>query len=789
MHPFSFEPKSVFKKYLVLFITIGAFNNVLAQDECGYMKNYFYKKQTVAGYEKNRADFDKKIKSALQKKTEILQNEEPETYIIPVVVHVLWKEQLEKLSEEAVAIQLARLNEDYNNLNYDQIYVPNYFKPLIGNMRIRFVLAQTDPENRPTNGIVYKETQTRFNQSLLYNDDYMKLESKGGSDAWDPLQYLNIWVCDLGDALNGYATFPEDLIGAEIKRDGVVISTLAFGISPINRGGYNFGRTLVHEVGHWLGLRHIWGDDDGPPEKNIYLPEACRNSGTPNFCQYDDCIDDTPLQGKRSKGSHPFSYKQFSCSNGPNGDMWMNYMDYVSHLNRLMFSKGQVERARTVLTNTRSMLLDSKGLKPPTYSQGNVESFRTSAFTAVGVGKDGYIWAGTNLFGLYKYNFNSWTEVPALANRDIRQIATDKQGGIWIAQTGYEDTRGIGGGINYFPDTVATNFSYVSTSGGLPSRLCRGVFVDTNLTVPQNNIWTANVPERNFVIENENVVSIFSGGGIGLKLYSQSFQKKTTGLNPSPIGNGTYVAKTIGGNKNEIWLFDDAVVNQSKIVRYNALNQTPITPSFDHNNTNGKLAAGFFVNSIYFDKLANKWLGLERGGVVYADKDNLWKQLTLPADMNADVVVNTITGDNSNNIFIGTSQGLVVFNLADIADTKKYKLLRLEDNLPSDNVTALAVHEKRKLLVVATDNGITLLPKDCILQTCEAASPQISFSMANGSWNNPAIWSNGQVPQCGSIVVIQHQVQVNNKANAGSIELIEGALRVEPEVLLIVCQQ
>ena len=381
----------------------------------------------------------------------------------------------------------------------------------------------------------------------------------------------------------------------------------------------------------------------------------------------------------------------------------------------------------------------------------------------------------------------NWSEVTELANRDIRQIVPDKFGGIWIAQIGHDGDRGIGGGINYFPKSNTADFTYISTSTGLPSRLPRGIYVDTSQPANGFNVWTANIPERNFAIVNDEVVSVYKGGAVGYKGHLASFQMVSEGLNPSPIAPNTFVCKAIGGSVNEVWVFDDAVINQPRIVRYNAATKALLAPSYDASNTSNALPASFIVNSIHFDGFGNKWVGLQAGGIAYANSSNTWQKLALPAELLSDVAVNAIVSDKEGNIFIGTSQGLVVLNQAMIGTTASYKLLRIEENLPSDNVTALAVDTLRKAIIVGTDNGICLLQKNCILSSCEAPAPIIAYTIKNGNWDDPTVWSKGILPTCGTIVVIQHHIKVNSSSNTGSLNLIEGSLVVEAGVQLVIC--
>jgi pregnancy-associated plasma protein-A len=158
----------------------------------------------------------------------------------------------------------------------------------------------------------------------------VKFKSQGGVDAWPSDAYLNLWVCSLGGGLLGYAQFP----GGPAATDGVVILNKAFGTTGTATAPFDLGRTAVHEVGHWLNLRHIWGDT-----------EDC--SGT-------DFVADTPNAQHPNFGKPSFPH--ISCSNGPSGDMFMNYMDYVDDDSMVMFTAGQVARMRTALDGPRGAI-------------------------------------------------------------------------------------------------------------------------------------------------------------------------------------------------------------------------------------------------------------------------------------------------------------------------------------------------------------------------------------------------------------------------------------------------
>lgn len=246
---------------------------------------------------------------------------------IPVVVHVVHKTAAENISRAQIDSQIAILNADFRMKNADVADVPAAFLPLVADSRIEFVLASTDPDGNPTDGV----TRTETSENAFDTDDRIKFDATGGKDAWDTAEYLNIWVGNLAGGLLGYAQFP----GGPAATDGVVCRSTAFGDTGTAEPPFDKGRTATHEVGHWLNLRHIWGDDGG----------GCTGS---------DLVADTPNQGGPNSGKPVFP--SLSCNNGPNGDMFMNYMDYVDDEAMVMFTAGQVMRMQACLDGPRASI-------------------------------------------------------------------------------------------------------------------------------------------------------------------------------------------------------------------------------------------------------------------------------------------------------------------------------------------------------------------------------------------------------------------------------------------------
>jgi len=259
-------------------------------------------------------------------------------YNIPVVVHVVYNTASENVSDAQVQSQIAVLNKDFSKTNTDASSIPSVWQSIAATTDIQFCLATVDPNGNATNGITRTSTAT----TSFSTNDNMKHTSTGGRDAWPAGSYLNLWVCDLGSGLLGYAQFP----GGPASTDGVVCDYQAFGTTGTAAIPFHLGRSGTHEVGHWLNLYHIWGDDGS----------SC--SGTDN-------VSDTPNQADENYGCPAFP--SVSCSNSPNGDMWMNYMDYSDDNCMFMFTNGQKARMQALLATggSRNSLLSSGGCGTP----------------------------------------------------------------------------------------------------------------------------------------------------------------------------------------------------------------------------------------------------------------------------------------------------------------------------------------------------------------------------------------------------------------------------------------
>ena len=250
---------------------------------------------------------------------------------VPVVVHVVWNTNAENISDAQIFSQIDVLNEDFRRTNVDVINTPSVWQGIAADCEIDFCLATIDPNGATTTGIT--RTQTSLTSFSIQND-YMKSTSNGGIDAWPNEDYLNIWVCDLGNGLLGYATPPSNFISNE---DGVVIGYKYFGTTGVVQSPYHKGRTTTHEIGHWLNLDHIWGNGGN-----------CGN----------DNVSDTPTQEEENYSCPSFPHNANSCgTSNADGDMFMNYMDYTNDACMNLFTAGQKTRMTAAINQYRNNLL------------------------------------------------------------------------------------------------------------------------------------------------------------------------------------------------------------------------------------------------------------------------------------------------------------------------------------------------------------------------------------------------------------------------------------------------
>lgn len=326
---------------------------------CATVEYMNYRESLQPGYIQSTVDAFNNAKKANSAKSD-------ETYIIPVVVHIVYNSAAQNIPDSVIYNQIQILNEDFNRLNADTINMRADFQPHVGSGNVEFRLASFDPNGNPTSGI----TRTQTTHSTFMTDiiammsgDMSQLErvkstTNGGINPWNQSRYLNIWICNMAmtllgsevPMLMGYATPPDGLSNWPAGStaglsDGVVLQYQAVGRNnpnPLVIQGQSFvvkGRTATHEVGHYLGLRHIWGDGD---------------------CSQDDGIADTPNASAQS--DQDCNTTKNTCVDNIGGvdlpDMVENFMDYSAEDCQNSYTKEQINLIRAVLENERWDLIN-----------------------------------------------------------------------------------------------------------------------------------------------------------------------------------------------------------------------------------------------------------------------------------------------------------------------------------------------------------------------------------------------------------------------------------------------
>jgi Pregnancy-associated plasma protein-A/Secretion system C-terminal sorting domain len=464
--------KTIFISFYIFCFAIYGAN---AQRRCA---SYEHNKALI----ENDAEFAQK-RMTIETQTEIFrlqpQKKSRTIVTVPVVVHIIYNTTAQNISDAQITSQITALNQDFRKLNQDFSGTPAVFQPLGADCEIEFCLAQQNPAGVATNGIVRVQTS---NVSFTDNDD-VKFNSTGGDNSWDATKYLNIWVCPLSGGLLGYAQLP----GGSASTDGVVVKTTAFGVGGSSIAPYNKGRTATHEVGHWLNLLHIWGEDNG----------SCLGS---------DLVNDTPNQDADNIGCPTFP--QISCGNSPNGELFMNFMDYTNDACMFMFTNGQSTRMNALFAmgGVRHSIVNSIGCIAPNVGICVTPSLLNA--NPVGATMATLNWAsvaGATLYNIqYKLNSSS----------------------IWTTTTSTTNTKAING-LN-----VSTSYDFkVQAICGISTGVYSGIMSFT--TTPFNGICIDNYEPNNTrttavaIPINNNLTSILANN-----TDKDFFKISTTNTNP-----------------------------------------------------------------------------------------------------------------------------------------------------------------------------------------------------------------------------------------------------------------
>ncbi|MBL7817073.1 MAG: T9SS type A sorting domain-containing protein [Saprospiraceae bacterium] len=422
--------------------------NVEEDHHCGTMKRYNAMMQSSPAYRQSRQQIDnhaKKFATSARK-----ENLSGGVIVIPVVFHVIYNPSVpaQNISDDQIKAQIKQLNDDYRRTNSDRTATPNAFLSAANDMEIQFCLATRDPNGNATTGI----TRHSYSSPTSWTETNFDATPKPAT-IWDRDKYLNLWSANLGNSLLGYAQFPGDIAST----DGVVL--LYSSVGSIDKPGtvadFAYGRTASHEVGHWLNLYHIWGDDSG----------ACTGS---------DQVNDTPNQTSDTNGCGTFPETD-ACTTTSPGVMYMNYMDYSFDNCLNMFTSGQKDRMVATLNGVRSSLLTSNGCTPLTPDYAVNASAGTYATCA----------GSTITYTVLTTAFNSYATNISLATSDVPAGCTANLSSSTVSPGGSASiTLNIGSGVaaGFYsfwlkttsgasnPDSVALTFNvHTATLSGTPT--------------------------------------------------------------------------------------------------------------------------------------------------------------------------------------------------------------------------------------------------------------------------------------------------------------------------------
>lgn len=391
----------------------------------------------------------------------------PDTiYRIPVVFHVVYNGGIQNTDYALLESQIEVLNEDYRRRNADTVNTRAIFKDRAADVGFEFFLATIDPDGNPTNGVTRTPTTSTFS---FFNLDAMKSSATGGKDAWDTDEYLNIWVCDLGGLVLGFAypptgapNWPAGQGAGSSAEEGVVIHYEIVGRNnPLASGQLSIadqGRTAVHEVGHFWGLRHIWGDSGNP------------FTGAPDCdITQDDGFSDTPHAGNNSQISG-CSFSKNTCSNAESPDepdMVENYMDYSTESCQNMFTQQQADLMRSMAVIGRPGL--GKVIATETYELeagqwivvNGTDTFQIVAGVSVPL-ENGDQVMFLNLNNGYEYTVNQGSTT--LSGPSTAYLVEDGTVSFSQTQTGIKDV--YESSISLYPNPSKSSFTIQHTIDG-----------------------------------------------------------------------------------------------------------------------------------------------------------------------------------------------------------------------------------------------------------------------------------------------------------------------------------
>jgi Pregnancy-associated plasma protein-A/Secretion system C-terminal sorting domain len=321
------------KKIILIVLAISSLN-VFSQRTCATIEKINELKANNPSF----AIHHQETMDYLQNPNTAQANRSPNVVVtIPVVFHVLYKTSIQNISDAQINSQLTILNNDFRKLNSDfSTVVPAAFQGLGADVEIVFCKATRTPAGVASTGIERKSVPSTF----VFENSYY---TTAGLSAWDPTKYLNVWIGRFtNNQLLGFAYLPS---AAGLAYDGLCIGDQFFGNTGTATAPFNKGRTATHEIGHYFGLLHPWGDDGS----------TCGTAAN------SDGVSDTPATSNPYSGCPTFPNNTNACTSTTNGSMFMNYMDYVNDACMAFFTAGQKTIMRNTLNGPRASLLTSNG--------------------------------------------------------------------------------------------------------------------------------------------------------------------------------------------------------------------------------------------------------------------------------------------------------------------------------------------------------------------------------------------------------------------------------------------
>jgi hypothetical protein len=512
------------KKVLLVLATLFPFFAV-AQRNCGTMEHYERAIQENPSYELNQQEIENFTNEFLSHSN----GQDRAIVTIPVVVHVVYNTTAENISDAQILTQIDVLNKDFAKMNPDAANTPSIFTA--SNTDIQFCMASVDPTGAATNGI----TRTFTSITAFSTNDAMKNNATGGKSAWDASKYLNIWVCDISGGILGYAQFP----GGSAATDGVVIDYQYTGTIGTATAPFNLGRTATHEVGHWLNLRHIWGD------------ATCGS----------DLVSDTPTHNT-SNGGCP-TYPHLSTCTGTPVEMTMNYMDYTDDACMYMFSPGQTARMQAMFATggTRASLLTSNGCGTPAPVLCGVPSgLSSSAITTTSATVSwGAVTGATSYTLQYKLSTaTTWTVVSSLTatSYSLTGLASSSTYNIQVNATCPAGTGNFSSALNVTTLSTSPTCNDTFENNNTTSK-AKTISVNTNVLAK----ISSSTDQDWFKFANTS-----TNKNIKIDLSTLPANYNVALYNPS----GTLVASSLNsGTTNEVIIYNTTTVGTYRVRVYN----------------------------------------------------------------------------------------------------------------------------------------------------------------------------------------------------------------------------